>query len=349
MADTTFGTGHKLTVKLWSKSLAHEALARTYISRFMGTSDGNVVQIRSETSKDAGDQITIGLRMQLSGDGVAGDAQLEGNEEALDLRNDAVIIQQLRNAVVSGGRESEQRVNFSVREEAHDGLADWWSDRIDESFFNQCGGHSGAASIRSGMSTPTEPSPAARLVTVGGVAENLLAAGNVFDTATIDTAVERARTKNPQLVRPIKVNGADKFVGFLHEYQRTALRADTKWNTVVNSAWEGSEQDHPIYKGSIGEYNGVIWHPSNRNPTPTSNADAKRAFICGAQAAWIAYGRGSQPERYTWVEETFDYSNKLGVSAGCIWALKKSVFDNEAANNKVDFGVIAISSYAAAS
>ncbi len=349
MAETTFGTGHSLTQKLWSKSLAHEALARTYIKRFMGTGDGNVIQIREETSKDAGDQITIGLRMQLTGTGVANDGALEGNEEALDLRNDAIIVQQLRHAVLSGGRESEQRVNFSVRQEAHDGLADWWAGVADQAFFNQCGGDSGATAISSGMSVPTEPSPASRLVTVGGTAEGVLGSGDTFDTATIDVAVERARTANPMLLRPVKVNGADKFVMFIHEFQRTALRKDTNWNEVTNAAWQGARGSHPIYEGSIGEWNGVVLHSSNRNPVPTGNANARRAFLCGAQASWMAFGRGDGPGRYSWVEETFDYNNKLGVSAGCIWGLKKSVFDNEAANNKIDFGVIAVSSYAAAS
>jgi hypothetical protein len=44
--------------------------------------------------------------MQLSGAGIQGDSTLEGNEEALTLYRDTVLIDQLRHAVRSGGYSS---------------------------------------------------------------------------------------------------------------------------------------------------------------------------------------------------------------------------------------------------
>ena len=55
----------------------------------------------------------------------------------------------------------------------------------------------------------------------------------------------------------------------------------------------------------------------------------------------LGYGRDNGPERYTWVEELFDYENELGVSAGLIFGLKKAVF------NSADFATVVTSSYAA--
>ncbi len=60
--------------------------------------------------------------MQLSGAGVAGDGTLEGNEEALTTYSDNIFIDQLRHAVRSAGKMTEQRVPFSIREEARAGL-----------------------------------------------------------------------------------------------------------------------------------------------------------------------------------------------------------------------------------
>jgi len=108
-----------------------EALKQTYASKFMGKGSDSLIQIKDDTQKSAGDRITCGLRMQLTGAGVQGDGTLEGNEEALTTYSDNVFIDQLRHAVRSGGKMSEQRVPFSVREEARVGLQDWWSDRID--------------------------------------------------------------------------------------------------------------------------------------------------------------------------------------------------------------------------
>ena len=137
MANTDYGVNHALAVKLWQKGLMAEVLKKTQVQNFTGSTSSSLIQVKTETSKQAGDRISFGLRMQLSGDGVEGDGTLEGNEEALTTYSDAVLIDQLRHAVRSGGRMSEQRVPFSVRAEARDGLADWWADRIDDCFFNQ--------------------------------------------------------------------------------------------------------------------------------------------------------------------------------------------------------------------
>jgi hypothetical protein len=57
----------------------------------------------------------------------------------------------------------------------------------------------------------------------------------------------------------------------------------------------------------------------------------------------MGFGRDGGPNRYTWVEELFDYENQLGVSAaGLIFGMKKAVF------NSLDFSTVVTSSYAAA-
>lgn len=96
----------------------------------------------------------------------------------------------------------------------------------------------------------------------------------------------------------------------------------------------------------LGVYNNVILHASSRLPYgvhSTTGADVvgvRRAILCGAQAGVVGFGRENGPTRYTWVEESFDYGNKLGVSAGTIFGIKKSVF------NSLDYGTIVMSAYA---
>src|SRR5262249_20355571 len=153
MAVTNYGTNNSLAVKLWSKVLSVEALKATWIFKFVGDSTSDMIQIKDETTKSAGDSITYGLRMQLTGNGVLGDGTLEGNEEALTTFSDALIINQLRHAVRSQGRMSQQRVPFVVREEALGGLRDWWADRIDWSGFNQLCGNLGPAAAPITLST----------------------------------------------------------------------------------------------------------------------------------------------------------------------------------------------------
>ena len=97
----------------------------------------------------------------------------------------------------------------------------------------------------------------------------------------------------------------------------------------------------------LGMYNGVILH-SDYRVTPgvgaagatATSANVRRSIFAGAQACMAAYGRDNGPERYTWVEELFDYENELGVSAGLIWGLKKTVYNSQ------DFATIACATYA---
>lgn len=103
MAATQFLTGNALTVKAWAKKLYVQAIYDTYASRFMGSSASSLIQVRDEVRKGPGDKVTVGLRMQLSGTGIAGDDTLEGNEEALITYSDSVLVDQLRHAVRSKG------------------------------------------------------------------------------------------------------------------------------------------------------------------------------------------------------------------------------------------------------
>jgi len=348
MATTAYGVNHPLAVKAWRKKLFVEALKQCYFNKFMGKDDRSPVQIMDEVQKGPGDRITVGLRMQLSGAGVLGDGTLEGNEEALTTYSDNVLINQLRHAVRSDGKMSEQRVPFSIREQARMGLQDWWADRIDTALFNQLAGNTAQADTRyTGGNATTAPSSNNIYYANGHGTEASVAsasASNIFKLSFLDVAVEKAKTLSP-LIRPVMVNGQQKYIAFLHPYQVTAMRQNTstgQWLDIEKAAMAGmNSSKSPIYTGALGEYNGVVMHASTRVPTIT--AGVYRAIVLGAQAGAIAFGQNSGPSKMTWVEELFDYGNQLGVSAGMIFGAKKMVFNSQ------DFGTIVIATYAAAS
>lgn len=352
MAVTSYGTNDPLAVKLWSKRLAVEVLKTTWSSRFMGTSTSSIIQIKDETQKSAGDKITYGLRMQLNAPGVIGDGTLQGQEESLTTYNDAVIINQLRHAVLSAGRMSQQRVPFVVRDEALSGLRDWYADRIDQSWLNQIGGYVAQTDTRyTGLQAVTDADIAHHKFTLGTVTvgDQSLTSADTFTLSVIDKAVEAARTLSPA-IRPVSVAGKNRYCLFMHPYQVTDMRTNTstgQWLDIQKAAMTGGEiEDNPIFDGSLGMYNDVILHSDSRVPqgiTSTTGAaitTVRRAIFCGAQAAMMAFGRDNGPERFTWVEELFDYENELGVSCGLIWGLKKTIF------NSLDFATILCASYA---
>jgi len=361
MAVRTYGTNDPLTNKLYSKLLAVESITQTYVRKFMGTSPNSLIQVRNETMKAAGDRITIGLRLKLSGAGVIGGNTLEGNEEAFQTQDDAIIINKLRHAarVRGQGSISQQRVPFDLREEALDDLAQWWADRQDQWFANQVTGNTANGDgtfgddVRyTGLQATVAPDTAHNLVFSGNTTDaDINTDGtNNFSIGHINNAVETAKNLEP-LIRPIRIQGQDFYVVFLHTNQVTQLRESAgvagSWYEIQQAALQGGDiTGNPIFTGAIGVYNQCILHEWHRVPpgsvAAVPTADTRRAVFCGAQAAWTAFGQGFGPGRFNWVEKLFDYDEELGVSAGCISGLKKSRF------NSLDFATIVMATYAPA-
>jgi N4-gp56 family major capsid protein len=330
-----------------------ESLKKTFALQFMGSDTNSLIQIKTELNKGPGDRLTFGIRQQLGGAGVQGDGTLEGNEEALVTYSQNVTIDQLRHAVRSSGKMSEQRVPFVVRDEARDGLADWWSERIDRWFFNQVCGNSAQNDLRfTGMQAAVAPDSGHQVFPGAETAEASISAttSNRFSLALIDKAVEKGKLAVNYL-RPVRVGSNDYLVAFLHPFQVTSLRqslsGSTQWSDIQKAAMQGGQlTDNPIFTGALGLYNGVILHESVRIPstlTGDANTNVTRAVLLGAQAACLAFGRGYGKNTFSWKEELFDYENQLGVGAGCIGGLVKTRF------NGSDFATVTMSSYEVAS
>jgi N4-gp56 family major capsid protein len=354
MAGTVYGVNAPEAVKLWRSQLAREALKATWIQKFVGDSSDDIVQVFGETSKSAGDRVTATLRMQLTGDGVSGDATLEGNEEPLTTYTDNLLIDQLRHGVRSGGKMTEQRIPWSIREEAMMGLKDWWAGRFDTAFFNQLGGYTPITDLRyTGNNAVIGPDANHITRPNAKTADELLAAGDEMSLALIDKLVESAKLGSVNgtgpVIRPVNVDGEDRYVVVMHTKQVTQLRTNTQagqFLDIQKAAMTGDgSAKNPIMTGALGMYNGAVLHESTRvtngvnSTTGVPVLTARRAMLLGAQAAAIGFGEGQSFKSFDWNEELFDYGNQLGVEAGVIHGLKKLQFNSQS------FGVIVGSTF----
>lgn len=363
MATTTYGVNDALAVKLWSKKLAEEVSKATAIAPLIGTSSNSIIQLKNETQKGKGDKVTFGLRRQLTGDGVSEHSILEGNEESLSTYSDAILINELAHAVrvKNEGTIDAQRVPFNLRSEAKDGLVDWYADRMSMTFFIQVCGFTAPTiafegrtvnlkGVHYGFNDPIAPSSGRVIRAASAASDQALTSADTFNLNLIDNAVEAAKVANPK-IRPVRVNGEQVYVMYLHPYQVTDLRTNTstgQWLDIQKAAYMGSRKDNPIFNGSLGMYNGVILReaehvtPGVNGSTGAQITTVRRAVLLGAQSAVAAFGMNKAPTKYKMVEELFDYQRELGVSAQTILGMKKTVFDS------VDFGTIVVSTYAAA-
>jgi N4-gp56 family major capsid protein len=355
MAETEFALNHPLAVQRWSQSLAIEAAKKQYFAKFIGKSKDNLIVVKDELHKGAGEKITVGLRMKLTEPGIEGDNIIEGHatgEEALSFFNDALFIDQLRKGTKSKGKMSEQRVPYNMRQEGRDALATWWAEEVDEQIMFYLAGARGTGIgvhqpvTFTGRANNNLVAPDANHQYYAGTATmpGDMVATDILNLMDIERLVAYAETKDP-MIQPFSVNGSKKFVFLMHTMQAFQLRSSTSendWLQIHKATDRGNKA--MMYQNALGEYADVILH-KHRNVVTFDNYGAggafpaARALFMGAQAGLVAYGQNSSPQRYNWNEETDDRGNALAITAGTIYGVKKSEFNGE------NFGVLAFDSY----
>lgn len=364
MSTTSYPVNDALAVKLWSKTLDHEALKYTDIARIIGDGPNAIIHRKTETSKGPGDQVTFGIRMQLNGDGFTENELAEGNGESLTTYSDALLINELGHVVgvKSENTIDQQRVPFNLRQEARDGLADWYAKRFSVAFFNQMCGYTPQTNTKyTGLNAVLAPSTNRIIRQSGAANDESLTSNDGFTLDLIDKAKEKATTATPPL-RPINIKSnarrdfnetlTDTYVMYLHPYQVTSMRTNTstgQWQDLVKAAYDGLKMtSNPIFSGAIGMYNSTVLRSSFditqgvHSSTGAAVANTRRAVFLGGQAAMMGFGMKGSINKYRWNEELFDHKRRLEVSAWTIHGLKKTRYNSE------DYGVIVVSTYAAA-
>lgn len=258
---------------------------------------------------------------------------------------------------------SEERIPWSVRENARDGLRDWWADRFDEVFLNQAAGDTSETDTkRTGHNSTIAPSSASgntRILYGGGTdtTENSLSANSETMSLTyLDIALTQAQIATPK-IRPGVVDGQRVYCFVMHpNVARTLTTVNTAgaitWFDIERAKIEGGRTtDSPLFRamrdmGFIGQYKNVLLKSDHRVPVASGTTTVYRNVFLGAQSIGVGFGRrygpGPTGGRFQWVEKLFDYDNQLGVASRLIWGAKKMQF------NSIDHGTIVVSAHAPA-
>jgi N4-gp56 family major capsid protein len=360
-----------LRAQLWNKELFSDVMTELYFAQrgMIGEGSDSLIQVKNDLTKTKGDRITFGIGYKLTGNGVTGDGELEGNEESKNTYSDTVLIDQIRNAERLEGELDSQKAAYNTREEAlRDGKV-WIAEFLEKQIFMKLGGVTTTSltdigsSVYSGRATWSNTAdlvPAAheaagtgaRYICADPSGLDAMAATDVLSTNLITRARVKAQTSvvgRPR-VRPIRVNGQDHYVMFVHPWQAADLK------TAASSVWAQAQREagvrgegNKIFTGALGVWDNVILHASDFVPVAQTGAafavggtasacQAFRALLCGAQAGLMANaspkGRGTVPTFM--VEKAFDYDNKVGYAVGYMGGIQKATF------NSIDYGVVAV-------
>jgi N4-gp56 family major capsid protein len=353
-----------LRPELWQKELYKDVMDNLYFSKFMGEGENNIVQIKSQLKKSKGDQVTIPLTAKLTGSGVTGDSELEGNEEAINAYSDAIAIDQIRNAVRLTGKLDEQKNAYDMRMDAKNKLSIWAQEFIERQFFLKLGGVNNTTitdvngtTVGTRATWSNAPDRVPNDDTGNGYGDRYLCADYTSGADSLASTdlitpelISRARVKAKlasPMVKPLRIEGKDYYVMWVHPWQAYDLKNNATYAQAQREAQVRGDSN-PIFTGALGVWDGVVVHEHEYVPfldiSAVGNnffaagagtdigADCFRAVLCGQQALGFVQTQDS----FMMNEKTFDYGNKVGYATSLIGGIQKVTF------NSKDYGVIAV-------
>jgi N4-gp56 family major capsid protein len=348
-----------LRPEMWQKELYADVMDNLYFTEqgLMGKDENNIVQIKEELKKEKGDTVTFGLTAKLTGNGVSGDSELEGNEEKISAYSQSISIDQKRFAVRLDGKLDEQKNAYDMRVDAKKKLSIRLQEFIERQIFLKLGGVTNTSlNDINGNVVGTDAAWSNTSAYIPDADENT-GYGNRYLCANFTagtTALSSAHKLTPTLIsrlkikaqlaspkiQPLKINGKNYYCLFIHPWQAYDLKYDGTFLQAMREA-EVRGKENPIFTGALGIWDGVVIYEHEYVPfldvsvagnsfrgsaTGTDCAvDAFRAILCGKQA--LGFAQCKNPSG--WVEKTFDYDNQTGFATGLIGGMNKIVFNSK--------------------
>lgn len=335
MADTTSATG--LRQQNWDEKFFTEFMHENIFSRYMGTAEGDIIQVKEDLMKKRGDSVTFSLVNRLTNAATTGSDTLEGNEEDLTSRSFRVYVNKRRNAVRTPEME-EIKSAIPLREAAKSGLKEWMMELTRDRFIGALGSINGVlyASATEGEKDAWLVDNADRVL-FGAARSNNAANDHSSSLANIDNTNDKLTPTALSLmkeiamsiaspkIRPVRVgNGRwyyEVFVG-------TRVMRDLRSNTTIQQAQREVQleaENNRLFQGGDILWDGCIVHevPDIAPVTGVGagGIDVQPVYFCGAQALAMAVAKR------TWsVAKDFDYDDKRGVAINVIDGIEKMIF-----------------------
>lgn len=365
MSQTNFAALTPQQKLVWSRDVWSAARDQMFIKRFLGTGDNAVVQRITELTKsERGEQVIMHLVADLVGDGVRGDNEREGNEEAMQSYSQLINIDLISHGVRNTGKLSDQKSVINFREQGKNKLAYWLANRIDQLAFMTLSGisytqaNNGAArdeQVFSGLSFAADVSAPSAKRSLMWDGANLQASvtGSITNAfkPTYKMIVDALAYAQEHYIKPIKSGGKEYFVLFMHPTALAMLKMDPDYQRAVTQVAAKAGLDSPWFTGATVTVDGAVIH-DHRLVYNTKGAAAgskwgaagevngTRTLLCGAQALGMA-DLGA-PE---WNEKEFQYGSQQGINVDKMFGLVKPKFYSIYDKSVEDFGVVSIDHY----
>lgn len=366
MSATDFGALTAAQKKVWASKLWKQFRDDSFwmSNGFIGTNLNTPIHRVTELTKTTrGLECIMQLVNDLESDGVVGDNELTGNEEAMVNDAQTLSIDSLAHAVKSKGKISEQSTIIRFREQAKDKLAFWLPDKVDELMFLTAAGR--AYTLKTDLSTRVSSqlpqlnfaddvtAPSANRIKYAGTAtsEATLVA---TDKMSWNTCVAAKTAAGRQGIRPIRQGGKSYYCMVMSTEQRRDLVLDSVYQTIVSRAAERGSKN-PLFNNAIAVVDGLILYDHRKviNTTgletgskwgATGTVEGAQATLMGAGALGFSTLGGGE-----WTEaDKNDYNRKPGIGYEQMLGMLKPQYKPTASSStREDYGVIAVKTAAA--
>ena len=374
MALTNFAALTQEQLTLWQRDLWKQARIHSFMNRFMGDGPNSMIQRITQLKKDQkGSRAVITLLADLVGDGVAGDRQLEGNEEAMQVFDQVIRIDQLRHATRHLGRMADQKSVVEFRRNAKDVLSYWHANRHDQIAFLTLSGvgyavhNNGAPRVGSDLvnleyAADVKPLTANRRLRWNGTTKLLETNGATTSVAAADAPmwemfVQLKAYAKTQRIRGVNVDGEETYHVFLSPLAMAKLKLDPTYQLNLRHAQEKGGKN-PLFTGNEVKIDNLFIHehlnvfntsgasgsvlipkggPLHSKWGATGDVDGCQILFCGAQSMGFA----DIGDPY-WDEEGYDYSNSQGISVGKISGFLNPQFMSPVTGSVENHGMLSV-------
>lgn len=369
---TDFGAATDLQKKVWSLQISKQGRDESFFMNngFMGssTSDMNrpIQKITELTETERGTSAVMPLVTDLTGSGVVGDNQLEGNEEAINTDVQTIRIDQLRNGVKSKGRMAEQETVIRFRATGKDVLSFWLSDSIDELGFLSLAGR--AYTLNTDGSTRSLASQWPQLAFAADVlassTNRVIYAGSATSEGTLTAAdkmtwnliIKAKAFAKRKRIRGIRGGGKSYYILVLSTEQSRDLEQDADYKSILANAMPRGT-DNPLFMNAKRVVSDVVIYDHTKvfNTLGLASGskwgagglvDGAQSMLLGAQS--LGFCQLSSGDTYKESDNT-DYDNRQGIAIGRILGYLKPQYKSRYdANTREDYGVVTLKTAAAA-
>jgi len=244
------------------KDIIVTASKASFYTPLMGPTNDDVIKTQLVENANGSKNITMSLRGLLRGGGVKGNTDLEANRDKLKYIYQVITGDILANSIKSQHKKiNSKTIAKEFRNEAKEGLADWFSDTINR------------------IRTAKLSANCTNIVSLNAAGEQVetsaLEVGDTFNTASITELLNRAENgyedadgvKHPR-IRPYKtekrnIKGQETEVGFylirIGKAAKKTLKEDPLWVAYQETLAQSTQANGEfITSGQIGEFETAI-------------------------------------------------------------------------------------------